>query len=198
MSVVLPNESSIVDISNDIEEDVSDVNLFAPLYSNQDKDCILCIAQYLPEYKTQISTFENLLTETISNHGCGMNTCVNIVLAQVKHKNDMIFFHTMSPNVITNHFDPVFGDPLCAYNRLKSYNFFSLFDQETITNQRYIDFVYKTFKHSRSTSLCPYALLAVYVFRIIKRSVGEVKKKHDYLWMYNCLYNHDLRKGKLQ
>lgn len=188
----------------DIDEDeqlAQNVNLFSPMYSKQDKDCLLCIYQYLSEYEQQISRFESMLSAANSKLGCGIQTCINIVLKEIENDDSMDLFRRISTHDINSHFDSVFGHPLCGYNRLKKYNFFSLFDENTINNASYINFIYHTYKHSRTTSLCPYALLCVYVYLLMMNTIGEVnefKKKHDFLWMYNSLCNHKIRLGKLR
>lgn len=184
------------------EQLASNVNLFSLLYCHQYKDCLLCVYQYLPGVKEQILRFESLLADASSKLGCEMNTCVDLVLRDLVHDESMNLFRQLSIDEICDHFDTVFGHPMCGYNRLKRYNFFSLFDETTVDNENYARFILNTYKYSRCTSLCPYALLCVYVYLIMINTVGgditQFKKKHDYLWMYNCLSNHGIRKGKLK
>jgi hypothetical protein len=193
----------------DIEEILTDeddqlaqnVYLLSPMYSRQHKECSLCIYQYMKEYERQIQTFECKLLDVNSRLGCGMQTCVTMVLNEFNDDQSMSLFKQLTPSEITSHFDSVFGDPMCGYNRLKSYNFFSLFDNSTVNNSAYIKFIYDTYKHSRNTSLCPYSLLGVYVFLVMINTIGgdaQLKKKHDFLWMFNCLCNHKIRYGKLR
>lgn len=188
----------------DIEESVSDhenVNLFSTFYSKQDHDCQLCIFQSLTEYKFQIERFQFLLSEKNSKSGCGIKTCVDLILGEIKDDATMSLFHKLHPNIITDHFDIVFGSPLCGYNRLKQYNFHTLFNQTNVNNITFVNFVYQTYKFSRRTSLCPYSLLCVFIYIIMRNSVGgasDFKKKHDFIWMFNSLFNHKLRLGKLQ
>lgn len=177
---------------------LSSVDLFSPFYSKSHNECSLCIYQYLPKYKLQINRFETLLRAEHSLRGCGIKTCIQKVLAE--HENDMCFMNKFKMHEISRHFDYIFGDPMCGYNNLKRYDFFSLFDENNITSKKYVNFIYSTYKHSRSTSLCPYALLSVYVYHIMDNSIGgvsEFKKKHDFLWMYNSLSHHQIRLGKL-
>ena len=183
------------------DEETVNVCLFSPLYNKLCKDCIFCIYNSLPKYKQLFSQFENSLNQFQIKLGCCMKTCID--LAMKKHSdNESMSFITESPkSLLYSHFDPVFGDPLCGYNRAKEYDFFSLYDKSCIDNKAYTTFVYDTYKYSRSTSLCPYSLLAVLIFKVISSSIGEeseFKKKHDYLWMFNTLVNHNLRMGKLK
>ena len=185
---------------SDCETLSSNVNLFSPMYSKQHTDCLLCIYQYLPKYKDQISRFDNLLKLEMSAKGCGTVTCIHKILEKVKDDPDMELFRNLPVSLINKHFDRIFGDPMCRYNNSKTFDFFTLFEESNVNNQKYVDFIYRTYKHSRSTSLCPYALLSVYVFYLMEHSVGSVsdfKKKHDFLWVFNCLYNHGLRLAKL-
>ena len=188
----------------DIDEDeqlAQSIDLFSPMYSKQQHDCLLCTYQYLSEYEPQISKFESMLTAANSKLGCGVQTCITIVLKEIENDDSMQLFRQLSEHDICQHFDSVFGHPLCGYNRLKQYNFFSLFDENTVENASYVKFIYHTYKHSRTTSLCPYALLCVYVYLLMISTIGEVteyKKKHDFLWMYNSLCNHKMRLGKLK
>jgi hypothetical protein len=191
-------EDSAIDIENS-EPDTSSVYLFSPMYSHQERDCLLCVYQYLPQYKSQIQKFQTMLEAVSSKVGCGIETCVQLILRETEQDADMILFRDLGVKDIVQHFDTVFGHPMCGYNRLKKYNFFTLFNENSIDNKSYVNFVYNTYKHSRSTSLCPYALLAVYVFMIMSNTIGDVseyKKKHDFLWMYNCLSNHKIRSGR--
>lgn len=194
-------EEDLFDFEQDDEETASKVYLLSPFYGYQHKDCLLCVYQYLPQFKSQISRFESMLDEANSKLGCGIKTCIHLVLKETQNDESMGLFHQISACDISEHFDSVFGHPMCGYNRLKRYNFFSLFDENTVDSASYTDFVYNTYKHSRTTSLCPYALLCVYVFVIMMNTIGgvtEFKKKHDFLWMYNSLCNHKIRLGKLQ
>ena len=180
---------------------ISNINLFHPFYSTNEDECSLCIKQYLPEFKTQIQTFETLLQQENANMGCGIKTCIERVLEKIKDQSDMSFIKSVDVEILSKHFDNIFGYPLCGYNNLKRFDFFALFDQSNIDSTPYIEFIYSTYKHSRSTSQCPYALLAVYIWQIIENSIGNMsdyKKKHDFLWMYNCLMNHKIRLGKLK
>ncbi len=173
-------------------------NLFSPTYSSDDEECPLCLYRYLPEHGREVERFERQLEATSGHMGCGTKTCVALVLQRAA-SDDFPLLRGISMGHINAHFDPVFGDPMCAYNRLKHYDFFSLFDETNVTNPKYVDFVFGAYKHSRTTSLCPYALLAVIVYQIMRNGVGgEFKKKHDFLWMYNCLHDHGLRLGKLR
>lgn len=196
----MEQEQEILDIDED-EQLAENINLFSPMYAKQHQDCLLCTYQYLSEYESQISTFESMLTAANSKLGCGVQTCIHIVLKEIENNESMQLFRQLSEHDIRQHFDSVFGNPLCGYNRLKQYDFFSLFDENTANNTSYIKFIYHTYKHSRTTSLCPYSLLCVYVYLLMMSTIGEVteyKKKHDFLWMYNSLYNHNIRLGKLK
>ena len=190
--------------SLDIEDsfgDLSNVSLFSTLYMKEHTDCQLCIFQNLKEYKSQIQRFEEMLVDKKSKLGCGIKTCVNLVLGDLKYDQSMVLFQKLHPNTITEHFDVVFGSPLCGYNRQKQYNFQSLFNQTNVTNNSFVDFVYKTYKFARNTSLCPYSILCVFIYMIMKNTFGgasDFKKKHDYIWMFNSLYCHNIRLGKLQ
>jgi hypothetical protein len=195
-----------MDIDEDliIDEDeqlAQNTYLFSPMYSRHHNECSLCIFQYITEYEEQIRTFERKLVDINSKLGCGIQTCVTMVLNEFKDDERMSLFTKLTTSEITSHFDSVFGYPMCGYNRLKAYNFFSLFDESTVNNSTYIKFIYDTYKTSRNTSLCPYSLLGVYVFLVMINTIGgdsQLKKKHDFLWMFNCLYNHKLRFGKLR
>ena len=189
------------DSENGVDETANAVYLFSPFYSRQQKDCMLCLYKFLPKYSTQISKFETMLEEVNSKLGCGTKTCVNLVLNEIQNDDTMNLFHEISPPDICQHFDSIFGSPMCGYNRSKSYDFFSLFNENTVDSDQYISFVYDTYKNSRTTSLCPYSLLAVYIYIIMVGTFGEVseyKKKHDFLWLFNALSNHKIRLGKLQ
>ena len=192
----------IEEISIDEDEQLAqNTYLFSPMNTRQHKECPLCIYQYISEYKEQIRTFENKLANVNSNCGCGIQTCVTMVLNGFTNDERMSLLRHLSPIEITSHFDSVFGNPLCGYNKLKAYNVFSLFDESTVSNSAYISFIYDTYKHSRNTSLCPYSLLGVYVFLVMINTIGgnaQLKKKHDFLWMFNCLCNHKIRFGKLR
>ncbi len=112
-------------------------------------------------------------------------------------KEEFALLRGMSEDRVTAHFDPVFGNPMCAYNRLKGIRLFlSVRRHEPSKTLSTWNFVFDAYKNSRTTSLCPYALLAVIVYQIMRNGVGgEFKKKHDFLWMYNCLHDHGLRLG---
>ncbi|KAH3807999.1 hypothetical protein DPMN_136347 [Dreissena polymorpha] len=184
-------------IVDEDEQLAQNTYLFSPMYSRRHHECSLCIFQYITEYEEQIRTFESKLVEMNSKLGCGIQTCVTMVHNEFKDDERMSLFKKLTTSEITSHFDSVFGDPICGYNRLKAYNFFSLYD---VNNSTYIKFIYDTYKHSRNTSLCPYSLLGVYVFLVMINTIGgnaQLKKKHDFLWMFNCLCNHKLRFGKL-
>lgn len=190
-------DDSVSNIEND-EPDTT-IYLFSPLYSQQEKDCPLCIYQCLPQHKSRIRKFQTMLEIITGKIGCGIDTCVQLILKQIEGDSDMDLFKDLREKDIVQHFDTVFGHPMCGYNRLKRYNFFTLFNENSIDNLSYVYFVYSTYKHSHSTSLCPYSLLAVYTFMILSNTIGEVseyKKKHDFLWMYNCLSNHKIRFGR--
>ncbi|KAH3747990.1 hypothetical protein DPMN_182426 [Dreissena polymorpha] len=136
-----------------------------------------------------------------SKLGCGIQTCVTMVLNEFKDDERMSLFKKLTTCKITSHFDSLFGDPICGYNRLKAYNFFSLFDESTVNNSTNIKFIYDTYKHSRNTSLCTNSLLGVYGFIVMINTIGgdaKLNKKHYFLWMFNCLCNHKLRFGKLR
>lgn len=184
---------------DDGEQDASLVNLFSPFYSYQHRDCLLCIYKYIPKFSDAIEMFQKRLEEVSSKLGSGIETCVNLVLRDVQQDESMKLLLELDERDIVKHFDAVFGNPMCGYNRLKTYNFFSLLTESTINNPAHVRFMYDTYKHSRNTSLCPYSLLAVYVFTIMSNTIGEVseyKKKHDFLWMYNCLSHHNIRSGR--
>ncbi|KAH3734071.1 hypothetical protein DPMN_040511 [Dreissena polymorpha] len=95
-----------------------------------------------------------------------------MVLNELKDDERMSLFKKLTTSEITSHCDSVFGDPICGYNRLEAYNFFSLFDESTVNNSTYIKFIYDTYKHSRNTSLCPYSLLGIYVFLVMINTIG--------------------------
>ena len=183
------------------DESIVNMCLFSPLYNKLYKDCILCIYNSLPKYKVLFSQFESSLNQFQIQQGCGMKTCIDLAIKKHSDNDDMSFIIEAPKSLLYSHFDPVFGDPLCGYNRAKEYDFFSLYDQSCIDNEAYTTFVYDTYKYSRTTSLCPYSLLAVLIFKVISNSIGtdsEFKKKCDYLWMFNTLVNHNLRLGKLK
>ncbi len=127
-----------------------DLNLFSPTYSNDDEECPLCICRYLPEHASEIDRFERRLEA--AETGCGTRTCVALVLLRAE-KEEFALLRGMSEDRVTAHFDPVFGNPMCAYNRLKGYDFFSLFDDTNVENPKYVDFVFDAYKNSRTTSL---------------------------------------------
>ena len=176
-------------------------DLFSVFYSQSYDECKICIYQYLPEYKSQIMRFESMLKKEQSERGCGIKTCIQTVLASLQDTDEMTFMQQLPLQVLHKHFDNIFGEPICGYNNLKRFDFFSLFDSSNVDSKGYVDFIYHTYKHSRSTSLCPYALTAVYVYHMIEHSIEGIsnfKRKHDFLWMYNALADHKIRLGKLQ
>lgn len=180
-------------------QDEENVDLFSPMYNEKFKECDLCLYMCVPELREKMYKLEKMLLESNSKFGSGFRTCVELVMDQVKRDESMSLFHKFSVDDMTLHFDCVFGSPMCGYNRLKTYDFFSLFDSSTISNESYVRFIYQAYKQNRSSSLCPYALLSVYVYTMMESKVGEMfKKKHDYLWMYNCLQSHNIRLGRLQ
>lgn len=188
---ILPEDSQLLTI----------VDLLSPFYSKSHEECSFCIFQYLPKYRHLIQRFENMLQKELLHRGCGFNTCIQKVMEKIENDSEMCFIKKFTIHEISRHFDYIFGDPMCGYNKLKKFDFFSLFDENNINSKPYVDFIYHTYKYSRSTSLCPYALLGVYVYHIMENSIGgvsEFKKKHDFLWMYNCLFNHRIRLGKLK
>jgi hypothetical protein len=182
------------------DEEHSHINMFSPTYGSVGDDCLLCTYEYLPEYADEIGRFGELLESTSRRMGCGTRTCVELLLSGPD--SDFPLMATLPESGISDHFDRVFGRPTCGYNRSKRYDFFTLFDDETnVDGAEYVRFVLDSYKHARTTSLCPYALLAVYVHGILSSSIGgvsEFKKKHDYLWMYACLAEHGIRLGKLR
>ena len=183
------------------EQTFTSIDLFSPVYCKSHNECLLCIYQYFPEYKEQIKRFEQMLEQENMSKGCGVKTCIQTILETFKDDKDMAFILQIPVGDLSKHFDDVFGNPFCGYNRKKTFDFFSLFDESNVNNTNYIDFIFRTYKYSRSTSVCPYALAAVFVYYMIENSIeglGDFKKKHDYLWMYNCLCSHQIRLGKLK
>ncbi|KAH3779554.1 hypothetical protein DPMN_157357 [Dreissena polymorpha] len=114
-----------MDIDEDliIDEDeqlAQNTYLFSPMYSRHHNECSLCILQYITEYEEQIRTFEIKLVDINSKLGCGIQTCVTMVLNEFKDDERMSLFTKLTTSEITSHFDSVFGYPMCGYNRLKA------------------------------------------------------------------------------
>lgn len=161
------------------------VDLFSPTYRNS--ECRLCL--YTVTDREKMQDLDRKLK--LPKLGCCFKTRAKMLL-----ETESLPF---SVDEICGHFDRVFGNPMCGYNCKKTYDFFAVFNEST--NDEYLRFIHSIYKNKRVSSVCPYALFSSLVFMLLEESVGELsnfKKKHDFLWMFNCLSGHGIRFGKLQ
>ncbi|KAH3828693.1 hypothetical protein DPMN_130675 [Dreissena polymorpha] len=79
-------------IVDEDEQLAQNTYLLSPMYSRHHHECSLCIFQYITEYEEPIRIFESKLVEMNSKLGCGIQTCVTMVLNEFKDDERMSLF----------------------------------------------------------------------------------------------------------
>lgn len=104
----------------------------------------------------------------------------------------------ISLNDLISHFDEFIRNPLCGFNEKRCYDFYKTFNSiEEVTNVEYLTMLYKNFLQNRNAYFCPFVLLAIYLYNVIKQQDINCNgvSKLSFKWILQILNYHKIRQS---